>query len=68
MKVVSWNIENALPRLAALPQIVEQLGAPDVLCLQELRIRCRRHNQLSVDPGKGPGCYDPRLHGLREKE
>lgn len=39
MKVVSWNIENALPRLPDLPAIVEQLGSPDVLCLQELRIR-----------------------------
>src|SRR3954465_12657385 len=39
MKIVSWNIENALPRLAVLPSIVQALGAPDVLCLQELRIR-----------------------------
>lgn len=39
MKLVSWNIENALPRLAALPEAVEALGSPEVLCLQELRIR-----------------------------
>src|SRR5918912_1139401 len=39
MKLVSWNIENALRPLAALPSIVEELGTPDVLCLQELRIR-----------------------------
>jgi exodeoxyribonuclease III len=39
MKVVSWNIENAAARLADLPAIAEQLGTPDVLCLQELRIR-----------------------------
>ncbi len=39
MKLVSWNIEHALPHLARLPASVEELGAPDVLCLQELRIR-----------------------------
>ena len=39
MKIVSWNIENALRCLPALPAIVERLGSPDVLCLQELRIR-----------------------------
>ena len=39
MKVISWNIENALARLPALPTIVEALGSPQVLCLQELRIR-----------------------------
>ena len=27
MKVVCWNIENALPHLAALPAPVEELGA-----------------------------------------
>jgi exonuclease III len=30
LKLVSWNIENILPRLAALPQAVKELGAPDV--------------------------------------
>jgi len=39
VKLVSWNIENALRRLGDLPKIAEQLGSPDVLCLQELRIR-----------------------------
>src|SRR6476660_3160875 len=39
MKVVSWNAENALRCLPALPTIVEALGKPEVLCLQELRIR-----------------------------
>lgn len=41
MKIVSWNIENAARHLAALPAIVEHLGSPDVLCLQELRIRAK---------------------------
>lgn len=39
MKIVSWNVENALACLPALPTIVEHFGSPDVLCLQELRIR-----------------------------
>lgn len=39
MKLVSWNIEHALRHLEELPKIMEQLGSPDVLCLQELRIR-----------------------------
>src|SRR5437868_2377209 len=39
MRVVSWNIENAVSRIAELPSVLEALGSPDVLCLQELRIR-----------------------------
>ena len=39
MKLVSWNVENASRCLAALPGIVEELGRPDLLCLQELRVR-----------------------------
>src|SRR3569832_1694938 len=39
MKVVSWNIENVQPRQPDMRAIVEHLGRPDILCLQELRIR-----------------------------
>jgi len=39
MKLISWNVENAGRCLPALPAIVEELGKPEVLCLQELRIR-----------------------------
>ena len=39
MRLVSWNIENATRVVSALPSIVADLGTPDVLCLQELRIR-----------------------------
>src|SRR5256885_16412947 len=67
MKVISWNIENALPPLATLEAIVTQLGTPDVLCLQELRIRQRDVDTIralaSAVPGYG--CHyslarDPR--------
>jgi len=41
MKIVSWNIEHALRRLAELPSIMDPLGSPDVLRPQEVRIRTR---------------------------
>jgi len=43
MRIASWNIENLAPWLAddamGLPSLHERLGSPDVLCLQEVRIR-----------------------------
>lgn len=54
LRLVSWNVENLPPALGIAPKarsrgrtrprlhlydIVEQLGRPDVLCLQEVRIR-----------------------------
>ena len=39
MKVVSWNVENVLRCMPELPAVAEALGTPEVLCLQELRIR-----------------------------
>lgn len=45
MRIASWNIENLAPWLDAdhpgLPALHARLGSPDVLCLQELRIRPR---------------------------
>ncbi len=43
-RVVSWNVENLVPWLAAgapplLARLVDDLGSPDALCLQEIRIR-----------------------------
>jgi len=59
VKVVAWNIENAVPRLEVLPQIVEALGAPDVLCLQELRIRERDADLVTALSRSVPGyrCF-----------
>jgi exodeoxyribonuclease-3 len=59
MKVVSWNIENAVPRLTALPTVLEKLGAPDVLCLQELRIRPQDADAVGALEAALPGyrCY-----------
>jgi exodeoxyribonuclease III len=59
MRLVSWNIENAVRHLTALPSMMEQLGNPDVLCLQELRIR--HHDAEAIDTLEAalPGyrCY-----------
>ena len=67
MKVVSWNIDNAVRCLAALPGIAEQLGSPDVLCLQELRIRGQDEDAIRAMQAALPGyrCHyalarDPR--------
>jgi exodeoxyribonuclease-3 len=39
MKIVAWNVETLSRRLPDLPGALPSLGDPDVLCLQELRIR-----------------------------
>jgi exodeoxyribonuclease-3 len=43
MRIVSWNVENLARWLedgaGGLPALHAQLGSPDVLCLQEVRVR-----------------------------
>jgi exodeoxyribonuclease III len=41
MKLVAWNVETLAKRLDGLPAAIAALGAPDVLCLQEVRIRAQ---------------------------
>ena len=67
MKLISWNVENVLRCVPALPTIVEELGRPEVLCLQELRIRGRDEQAISALERALPGyrCHyslprDPR--------
>jgi exodeoxyribonuclease-3 len=55
MRVVSWNVENAVRCLSSLPVIVEGLGRPDVVCLQELRIRQRDEVSLHALQRALPG-------------
>jgi exodeoxyribonuclease III len=55
MRVVSWNVENALRCLPALPTILEDLGRPEVLCLQELRVRGSDAAAISALTGALPG-------------
>jgi exonuclease III len=55
LSIVSWNIENLAPYLGAsadastlgLRQIVALLGKPDLLCLQEIRLRPQ--DQASIE-------------------
>ena len=41
MRIVAWNVETLSRRLPDLPGVLPALGDPDVLCLQELRIRAQ---------------------------
>jgi exodeoxyribonuclease III len=66
-RVVSWNIENALRCIAELPGVIERFGMPDVLCLQELRIRAKDKDSVRALERAIPGycCHyalarDPR--------
>jgi exodeoxyribonuclease-3 len=67
MKLVSWNVEDARRVLDDLPALVERLGSPDVLCLQELRIRAQDAADVAALEAALPGwrCFhslprDPR--------
>lgn len=55
MRLVSWNVEHFARCLAALPDIVDALGAPDILCLQELRIRGSDLDAIHALEGALPG-------------
>jgi exodeoxyribonuclease III len=55
MKLVSWNIDNVVPRLPMLPTIVQELGGPDVLCLQELRVRRQDEDTVATLENALPG-------------
>ena len=73
MRLFSWNIEN-LPRFLApeagtpsLRQIVDAWGAPEIVCLQETRIRPRDTELVRAMKSALPGyaahyalCDDPR--------
>ncbi len=64
MKILCWNLENALKRLAELPA---QAAGYDVVCLQELRIRAQDAENVAALERALPGyrCFyslprDPR--------
>jgi exodeoxyribonuclease-3 len=67
MKLVVWNIENLLPRLAELPAFVATLGEPEIVCLQEIRVRAQDADNVAALERALPGyrCHfslprDPR--------
>jgi len=57
MKIVSWNIEHGLRHLAQFPALLERFGAPDVLCVQELRIRRQDNTALAALQRALPGYH-----------
>lgn len=60
MRIVSWNVENLAPWLAdraGLDAQLDAMGSPDILCLQEIRVRPRDHDQIDAMRELLPG-YD----------
>jgi exodeoxyribonuclease-3 len=75
LQLVSWNIENLRPALGIaavsrtwkkvarsrfhLHEMVGQFGDPDILCLQEVRIRPADFEDVAVMESALPGyaCY-----------
>ncbi|MEJ7603380.1 MAG: endonuclease/exonuclease/phosphatase family protein, partial [Kofleriaceae bacterium] len=72
LRIVSWNVESLIPWLAPaplrdLPRQVAALGEPQILCLQEIRVRPRDHDLIATMRDLLPGytcqfalCDDPR--------
>lgn len=61
LRITSWNVEGLghhlgpSPRRSALHDLAERLGAPDVLCLQEVRLRERDAGDLVLAAEALPG-------------
>jgi len=57
LHIVSWNVESATRLLAdhALQRWHEQLDAPDIFCLQELRVRAHDDAQIGALKAAIPG-------------
>jgi exodeoxyribonuclease-3 len=53
LHVASWNVEGITRR--ALPEVLARLGSPDVLCLQELRLRERDAEEVRALASALPG-------------
>lgn len=55
MRIVAWNVETLSGRLPDLPGVLPMLGDPDVLCLQELRIRAQDTGDVAALARALPG-------------
>jgi exodeoxyribonuclease III len=72
LTVVSWNIDGLSARIAHLGQLVERFAVPDVICLQEVRIRPRDAGEVAALRSALAGydchvslCRDPRNGAFR---
>ncbi|HEY2396800.1 MAG TPA: exodeoxyribonuclease III [Rudaea sp.] len=72
LRIASWNIENLAPMLASdahdsLGQVIERLQYPDVLCLQEVRLRPGDANLIAAARSALPGyrCHMSLNHDER---
>jgi exodeoxyribonuclease-3 len=56
LKILCWNVENALKRLAELPA---EVAGHDVVCLQELRVRAQDADNVAALESALPGyrCF-----------
>ena len=59
LTLVAWNIENLMKRLGELPAAAHALGDPDVLCLQEIRVRAQDAADVAAVERALPGyrCF-----------
>lgn len=59
IKLLSWNIENLVPYMGTaaepLAKIAQRLGSPDILCLQEVRIRPQDEELVTAMQQAMPG-------------
>jgi len=67
VRIVAWNVETLARRLGELPGAARALGEPDMLCLQEVRIRAQDRDVVVALERALPGyrCFhslprDPR--------
>lgn len=73
LRIVSWNVDGLLRLLPdGLAPIHRALGAPDVLCLQEVRVRPRDEAEVAAMESALAGfdcahalCDDPKNGGFR---
>jgi exodeoxyribonuclease III len=59
VRIVAWNVETLARRLAELPAVAHALGDPDVLCLQEVRVRAQDRDDVAALETALPGyrCF-----------
>jgi exodeoxyribonuclease-3 len=57
LRIVSWNVETLTRFLRAPSEVLACFGTPDVLCMQEIRVRPGDHDEITTMRRALPG-YD----------